>query len=131
MQPYFFDAYLVQQQVRKLRGSADRFYGLFLQELEEIQFEQKLRLRALRQTAPWDVEHVVVRRHQVDRANQVILRMRQYREMCRQIDALEARLPPRTGWNRLRYLNPWLVTFGITGLTMVINGLAILRDAGS
>ena len=117
-----FDGYLLQQRVRELRRSAARFHGLLQQQIEEVHFEQRARLRAIRNTDPWDADRAVAVRQQADRAGQVILRMRQYRELCAEIAQVEALLPPRRGWHRVRYWNPWVVTWVTFGISMAFSG---------
>ena len=117
-----FDGYLLQQRVLEMKRSARKFHGMVQQLVEDTHFEQRARLRAIRTTHPWDADRAVAVRQQADRAGQVILRMRQYRELCEEIAQLEALLPPRTGWHRVRYWNPRVVTWVTCGVSMAVSG---------
>lgn len=122
----FFGPYFGRQQVDALKRDAEELHGLLRQLLDDVQQEQKARLRTIRQTGPWDPEREVAVRQQAERASQVLLRLRQYRQMRQRIRELEDQLPPVTGLNRLRYVNPWILTWSMAGLSVLVNCLRFL-----
>ncbi len=68
-----------------------------------------------------------LRRLQQDQAQRVILRMKQQRQLLEEAHELERTLPPRTGWNRLRYVNPLIPMWTILGLVLAQSGYVWAR----
>ncbi len=116
-----FDAYFHWQQLIRIQTEAGRFQSLLRQLQEEVLPEQRQRLRVIRSSGPWDMEWPRLTRLQTERAREVLMRLQQHREMQQEIRELEERLPPRRGLHRLRYANPWIVTWTLFAATMASN----------
>jgi hypothetical protein len=116
-----FGTYYRRQQIDLIRFQASRYESLVQRLLDEVLPEQKARLRVIRQSGPWDVDWPQLVRLQTERANEVILRLREQRQMHQEIRELEHQLPPRKGWQRLRYANPFAVTWMLFAVSMALN----------
>lgn len=121
----FFGPWFQRQQVEAIQRDAEALCGLLRQLLDDVLPEQQARLRTIRQTGPWDVEHEAAVRQQAERAGQVVQRLRQYRALRQRLADLEEQLPPARGWGRLRYANPWVVTWALCGLSLLVSGLRL------
>ena len=89
--------------------------------IQAVMPEQQQRLYAIRQSGPWDAEWENAVQQQKERADQVVSRMRLQRELRQRIGMLEEKLPPASGLNRLRYVNPWIFTWILAALAVVLN----------
>jgi len=87
--------------------------------LDQTRREQQSRLRTLRDSGPWHPDWADAVRLQRECAKEMLYRIGRYRELEQSIQAHEAHLPPSTGWTRLRYMNPWIITCFLAGLTVV------------
>lgn len=114
-----FPTYFRQMKIGIFRQELAR-HGSAVQDLiDEVLPVQRSRLQAIRQVGPWHEEHSTLTRLQREQAQLVITRMKQHRQLREEMSELERLLPPRTGWNRLRYINPLVPMWILLGLTLV------------
>ena len=123
----FFEPYFQKLEVEAFKREAKGDRGLVQQMLEEVVREQRSRLRAIREKGPWEAEREIAEREQTERAYQTLARLKRFRELASRIQALEDALPPATGLGRLRYLNPFTLIYGLTGITVVVNVMSWIR----
>ena len=120
-----FDSYFRRQHVETVKREADELCVTLHHLLDEVLQEQKGRLRVIRNHGPWHVEWEVAVRQQTERARQMLAQLRRYRSMRQRIEEMERQLPPATGWNRLRYANPWVTTWVLCAISLLINGVRL------
>ena len=59
--------------------------------------------------------------HQLnERALQTLLRLKRYRNTLERVRQFEEKLLPATGLNRLRYVNPWIFTCALFGISIFL-----------
>lgn len=126
-----FQTWMLHQELHRIRREVARFETALRDLIDDVLPQQQARLRCLRDSGPWDAMHDEIRRAQTEQARAVIHRMRQHRELCDDVAELEARLPPRRGWHRLRYVDPWVITAVLGGGALLVNGYRLGAAFGS
>ena len=117
----FLKTWFLKQEIEAIKQDADEYLGLIRQMLQSVIPEQRQRLNTIRRSGPWDVEWEHTVRLQKERAEQVVSRLRRHRELRERIGMLEEKLPPATGLSRLRYVNPWILTWILAAVAVVVN----------
>lgn len=120
-----FSTFARHRELGRIRREVDRFESSLQQFIDDVLPQQQARLRAIRESGPWEADHDLLVRLQNEQARVVIQRMRQQRELREEVEELERMLPPRRGWNRLRYVDPWLVMIVLFGVAMTVNGVRL------
>jgi hypothetical protein len=118
----FFEPYFRKLEIAAFRREAEECGRLARQMLEDVAHEQQPRLQLVRERGPWDHEREAAQLQQTKCAYQVLLRLKRYRGMMQRIAEMERELPSTAGLlGRLRYANPYVVTWVMAGLAVVIN----------
>ena len=117
----FLKTWFLKQEIEAIKQDADEYLGLIRQMLQSVIPEQQQRLNTIRRSGPWDVEWEHTVRLQKECAEQVVARLRRHRELRERICMVEEKLPPATGLNRLRYVNPWIFTWTLAAATLGVN----------
>ena len=118
---HFFDPYWIKKDLKAIKRDAERYRSLVDLMLDELKFEQQSRLRTIRETGPWEPDWEIAVRQQRERALQAIYQLKRFRRTQERIRELEETLPPTGGLNTLRYANPWIFTWTMAGLAILLN----------
>lgn len=116
----FFDAYWQKREVEALKRDAEEYRSLIERMLEEVKVEQQIRLRTICEKGPWEPDWEVAALQLKERALQTLLRLKRYRNTLERVRQIEEKLPPATGLNRLRYVNPWIFTWILFGISIFL-----------
>lgn len=116
----FFDPYWQKRELAVLKRDAEEYRSLVERMLEEVKAEQQIRLRTLREKGPWESDWEIVALQLKERALQTLLRLKRYRNTLERIRQFEEKLPPAKGLNRLRYVNPWIFTWALFGISILL-----------
>lgn len=123
----FFLPYRQKREVELLKRDAEGMHADLGRLLDLVKQEQQQRLQTLRRSGPWDTHWDTTARQFKEQAASTLLRLQRYRQMRHRLQQLEARLPPARGLNLLRYLNPWIFPWVLSGLVIALQ-IAVLVD---
>ena len=116
----FFEPYWLKKELEAIKRDAEQSRSLVELMLDETKQEQQVRLRTIRETGPWEPDWEIAVRQQKERALQAIQRLKRYREMRERIRQLEEKLPSTGGLNGLRYVNPWIFTWVLAAVALLL-----------
>jgi C4-dicarboxylate-specific signal transduction histidine kinase len=123
----FFEPYFRRLEIRAYKREAEDCGHLARQMLDGVVHEQQPRLHTIRERGPWDYEREAAVLQQTKRAYEVLSNLKRYRGMVQRIEAMEKDLPAAAGLGRLRYANPWIITYSMAGIAVVLNVVSWFR----
>ena len=119
----FFEAYRMKREVEAIKDEFEQSSSLIEVMLDDVKQEQQIRLQTIREAGPWDQDWEIAVRQQRQLAQQAIRRLKRHRQTGERIRQLEEKLPPAGGLNDLRYANPWILTWIVTGTAVLMTFL--------
>jgi len=108
------------KKLSKMKHKAKKYGQMIQTMLAQVQHEQSIRLKAIRNSGPWDSEWLQSQHQHHELAQQTVKDLAEYRETLESLKELEEQWGSINGWERLYYIDPWICTSLTFGVTIVI-----------